>query len=202
MTLESRLWFVAAIAFAAFVALGCIVSRVPPMRFDVEASATRGTATQLAIVFTQSGRFWPLLALACLGALIFAVARWPIWIPLVIFVSQIASQGAIEGAKRIFARTRPDDWLFRHELGYSYPSGHACTSVVFFGAYALAICTLPISRGWKVAVIAIALFWIGGIDWSRIALGAHYVTDVIGGTLFGIGWVCAVGALMLRFTLR
>ncbi|MBV8726710.1 MAG: phosphatase PAP2 family protein [Candidatus Eremiobacteraeota bacterium] len=198
MTLESRLWIAAAVAIIAFVALGAIVSRQPPMRLDVEAGATRGAATQLAIVFTQSGRFWPLIALACAGTLLFAIARWPLWIPLVILVSQITSQGLIELAKRSFGRPRPDDWLFHHELGYSYPSGHACTALVFFGAYALALCAFPISRGWKIAILAVALFWILGIDWSRVALGAHYLTDVIGGTLFGIAWLCAIAALVLR----
>ena len=199
MTLENRLWLIAAISIVLFVALGLLVSRVPPTRIDVEAGAARGTATQLAIVFTQSGRFWPLFALGCLGLLIFALVRRPIWIPILIFISQIASQGAIELTKRFFGRIRPDDWLFRHELGYSYPSGHACTAIVFFGAYTLAICAMPISKEWKVAVVGLALFWIIGIDWSRVALGAHYLTDVLGGALFGIAWVCAVTALVLRF---
>ena len=199
MTLEGRLWITAAFAMIAFIALGAIVSREPPTRFDVEAGAMRGDATQLAISLTQSGRFWPLIVLACIGLLIFTLARWPLWIPALIFGSQIVSQGCIEVAKRLFVRARPDDWLFRHELGYSYPSGHACTAIVFFGAYALVMCALPIGRGWKLAVVAFALFWILGIDWSRIALGAHYLTYVIGGTLFGVAWLCAIAALTLRF---
>ncbi len=196
MIVESRLWIGALVAMALFVILGLAVSRIPPTRFDIEAGAARGTATQLAIAFTQSGRFWPLIGLASLGALIFAIARWPIWIPIAIFCSQIVSQGGIEIAKRVFARTRPDDWLFRHELGYSYPSGHACTSIVFFGAYALAVSALPISRGWKIGIVACVIVWIMGIDWSRVALGAHYLTDVVGGTLFGVGWLCGTVALL------
>jgi len=198
MTLENRLWIAAVAAMLAFVALGLVVSRATPMRLDVEAETLRGSATPLAIFFTQSGRSWPLLALAIVGTLLFAIGRWPLWIPLGIFVSQLLSQGIVEGAKRVFVRARPDDWLFAHEHGYSYPSGHACTAIVFFGAYALAGSQLPLARGWKIGITIAAAIWIVGIDWSRIALGAHYLTDVIGGTVFGIGWLCGVTALALR----
>jgi membrane-associated phospholipid phosphatase len=48
----------------------------------------------------------------------------------------------------------------------------------------------------KIALVALLAFWIAGIGWSRLALGAHYPTDVIGGTLFGVAWACATWAML------
>jgi membrane-associated phospholipid phosphatase len=40
-----------------------------------------------------------------------------------------------------------------------------------------------------------------GIPWSRLALDAHYATDVIGGLVFGCGWLCATIAIVGRLTM-
>jgi membrane-associated phospholipid phosphatase len=50
----------------------------------------------------------------------------------------------------------------------------------------------------KVVICGLLLLWIGGILWSRMALAAHYPTDVAGGALFGLAWVCVLWALLLQ----
>jgi membrane-associated phospholipid phosphatase len=37
-----------------------------------------------------------------------------------------------------------------------------------------------------------------GVGWSRVALAAHYASDVLGGALFGSAWMCALVALVLH----
>jgi undecaprenyl-diphosphatase len=110
-------------------------------------------------------------------------------------LSQILSQIIVELIKARYARARPDYWLVGLEAGHSYPSGHATTAVVFFAGWALVAIFSPLPDTVK-ALLAIALaLWAVGVSWSRLALGAHYVSDVAGGTLFGAGWLCAVSAL-------
>jgi len=200
MTLEARLWIVAIAAFAAFLVLGYYVTHTAELpRIDIEAAAIRGQATGLAAFLTFTGR-GPFIAAAsvAIGALLW-YARIPLRILAIVVVSQIASQIAIEGMKHIFVRHRPDYWLIGLERGFSYPSGHASTAVTFFCTWAIVTLLLPLSRDVKL-LVAIALFaWAAGIAWSRLALGAHYLTDVTGGTLFGIAWMCAVAAIYVHY---
>jgi undecaprenyl-diphosphatase len=199
VTLEARLWTLAVLFAAAFFILAILVTSTHALnRLDAAGLVLRGQSTGLAAIFTLSGRALPLLGLGLLSVLLFFALRQPLWVPLAIFASQLVSQGAVELVKHIFSRARPDDWLVTHDLGFSFPSGHATTAIVFFGMWLLVVMVLPIDRPLKFALAGILLVWMIGIDWSRIALGAHYISDVLGGTLFGSAWTCALLALLLR----
>lgn len=199
-TLELRLWIASGLALAAAVILGHFVAHSSSLwRVDVEAAALRGSATSIASAFTLTGRALPLLGLALFGIAATAVWRGN-WIAAsAIFVTQLVSQAGSEFLKRSFERARPDAWLVHKELGFSYPSGHATTAVVFYLSWAVLVWLMPLRIEAKIALVALLAMWAIGIDWSRIALGAHYPTDVLGGTLFGMACACAMWALLVRF---
>jgi undecaprenyl-diphosphatase len=95
----------------------------------------------------------------------------------------------------LFARPRPLHWLVHHESGFSYPSGHAVTAVVFYGGLAALVASSSLPAGIR-RIVALALIgWGVGIAWSRVALGAHNASDVLGGLLFGVTWFCLVRAI-------
>jgi undecaprenyl-diphosphatase len=200
VTLELRLWTIAALCLCAYFVLGYAANHAASLwRIDVEAAALRGQSTPLAILFTTSGRALPLFAIAMAGIAIMAATRTNVRIAIAIGIAQVVSQGAVELLKHVFARARPDAWLVQKELGYSYPSGHATTAVVFFGSWLVVALLSPLPSAVKIAVVAILAIWMAGIDWSRVALSAHYPTDVLGGTLFGTACACALWALLLHF---
>jgi len=184
--------------FIAFFFLGTFVSTRPLTRIDIDGRKVRGAFPALALLFTRSGRGMPLLAIGILVTLGFYLLKKPLWVPLGISASQLLSQGFAELLKRRFLRARPDDWLARHERGFSYPSGHAVTAVVFFGGWLLALADVPMPPGLRIVAGAALAAWMIGIGWSRMALGAHYLTDVLGGSLFGSAWMCAILAMLLR----
>ncbi|MDP9017170.1 MAG: hypothetical protein M3N19_02475, partial [Candidatus Eremiobacteraeota bacterium] len=93
MTLEVRLGVLALVFFISFLALGYLVTTRRLSQFDVRAGNLHGMSTDLAVIFTLSGRSIPLLTLAAISLAIFFAARQPLWIPITIFVSQVASQG-------------------------------------------------------------------------------------------------------------
>ncbi|HEV2907661.1 MAG TPA: phosphatase PAP2 family protein, partial [Candidatus Eremiobacteraceae bacterium] len=132
---------------------------------------------------------------------VLAVSRMQWWVGIGVLLSEAASQGVIELIKLVFQRARPDYWIVYHESGFSYPSGHASTAIVFFGSWLLIVLMSPLPKAVRYASGAIILAWMVGIDWSRLALGAHYATDVLGGTLFGIAWVGALLAVLAHFGL-
>ena len=196
---EVRLWIAAACCFAAFALLGAAVAGRTPTRIDVEATALRGEFVPLALFFTALGRWWVVLPVGLAAAAVAVATRANALAPLTLLASQGASQAVVNVAKNAFGRPRPDDWLAYREAGLSYPSGHAATTVVFYVGLALLALRAPaLPRAVAPAVVAATAVCVIGIPWSRLALGAHYATDVAGGLLFGAGWSCAAVALLFR----
>lgn len=199
MTVETTLWLASGLCSVLFLALGAYVTQQPPTRLDVESVAVRGQLPGLAYVFTQSGRALALTIVAVGFILIFGFLRADASIPAAVLASQVVSQGIIEAFKRLFNRTRPDYWLIRNELGKSYPSGHASTAIVFYGMWAAVTAASPLPNALKMILVTALALWAIGIDWSRLALGAHYLSDVVGGTIFGIAWLCLLLAIAHHF---
>lgn len=199
LALESRLWLASVACLCACFILGYIASNAATLwRIDIEAAALRGTGVPLAALFTLSGRAFPLCCIALVGIGVTTLTRTGWKIAIAIAVTQLLSQGGAEFAKRLFARTRPDAWLVKREFGFSFPSGHATTAVVFYASWAVLVWVSQLRGDVKVALVALIAIWAAGIDWSRIALGAHYPTDVAGGTLFGSACAFAMWALLVR----
>ena len=196
---ELRLWVAAVLCLAAAVALGFSVAARTPTRIDIEAVALRGTAVPLALFFTALGRWPVLLALSVLAALVGWRLRTGMGAVVLLYLTQIVSQGVSTLLKLGLHRSRPDHWLVIQEKDWSYPSGHAVTAVVFFVGLAVLAWHAPLPRPLAGVIAAILLICAVGIPWSRLALGAHYLTDVLGGLLLGTAFLCAAFALMLRF---
>jgi undecaprenyl-diphosphatase len=84
-----------------------------------------------------------------------------------------------------------------HGTGDSFPSGHSLGSIVCYGAVLLVF--LPAARGrWRTAFIAVVVALAALIGISRILLGVHYLSDVVGGWAVGIAWL---GLTTLAFEL-
>jgi membrane-associated phospholipid phosphatase len=197
--LELRLWIVALVCVGLVFALGVLVAHRPPTAVDVAAGALRGHAVPLALFFTGLGRWPVLLGLSIVAAVTAVALRTGLTAVAILYAAQILSQGANAGVKLLFRRARPDAWLRIHETDLSYPSGHAVTTVVFFVAFAVLVWHAPLPRPAAGAIIAALLVCAVGIPWSRMALAAHYFTDVLGGLLLGTAFACAAFAVVLRY---
>ena len=88
--------------------------------------------------------------------------------------------------KKIIGRNRPDkiNWLVV-EKGYSFPSGHTMISITFYGLLIYFITKSNIKKSTKILLSIILGVLILLIGLSRIYLGVHYFSDVIGGLLWG-----------------
>lgn len=74
--------------------------------------------------------------------------------------------------------------------GKSFPSGHAMSSTVVYGSLLLVF--LPvIGRRYRPVVLAGTAVFLLAIGFSRLALGVHYITDVVGGFVLGAAWLAA-----------
>ena len=94
--------------------------------------------------------------------------------------------------KLFFQRPRPQLPWAQVLPDYSFPSGHTMNGVVFYVALALILWSI-LGRRIGLTALAIASLLVFGIGVSRIYLGYHYLTDVVGGLLAGIAWLLVVG---------
>ena len=149
-------------------------------------------STLIAWWLTWFGWIDILLPLAIALAVI--AIRFPAWRSRMIFaiVSLLLAWQGTDLFQHFFARPRRLDWIVKHETAFSYPSSHTAIATAFYLLLAVFVArsALP-GRAWFVsAIAALAL----GVMWSRLDLGAHYLTDIVGGILWGGTIVAALAA--------
>lgn len=104
--------------------------------------------------------------------------------------------------KHLIQRGRPvfDDPIFSLP-SYSFPSGHAMASTVCYGFLAICVSMNASERHTVYVAIAAATFMVALVSFSRIYLGLHYLSDVIGGIAEGIAWL-ALSLVVSRYIRR
>lgn len=119
------------------------------------------------------------------------------WVSALLFCGSVAGGFGLNSLLKIaFTRARPDLWpALVSEKTYSFPSGHAAMSTVFYGGIAAVVFHLSARRGPRLTAVFFATIAIGVIAASRVFLGAHWTTDVVAGMLVGLFWlvVSAIG---------
>ncbi|MEV4532585.1 phosphatase PAP2 family protein [Asanoa sp. NPDC049518] len=106
-----------------------------------------------------------------------------------VIVSGLGALALEPTIKLLVGRLRPVvDVPVAHAPGNSFPSGHSLGSFVVYGSLLLVF--LPaVPRKWRPLVIAAVATLITAIGVSRIALGVHFVSDVLAGWLLGAAWL-------------
>ncbi|SHM92633.1 phosphatase PAP2 family protein [Actinacidiphila paucisporea] len=133
------------------------------------------------------------------GILRTAVALLTLWLlyrrawRLAAWSAVTAGAGALTGmlVKAIVERTRPalSDPV-AHAPGYSFPSGHAMTATTSFAIFLLVLLPLvPRAAHWLCWLISALA--VVGVGFTRVALGVHWCSDVIGGWLLGLTVIAA-----------
>jgi membrane-associated phospholipid phosphatase len=75
-------------------------------------------------------------------------------------------------------------------FGKSFPSGHTMAATVGYGTLLLVFMPL-IPRRWRVPAVVAYFVWVSLTGLSRLSLGVHYVSDVLGGFALGLAWLLA-----------
>ena len=116
------------------------------------------------------------------------------WRPLGLLAAAYAGADlAFNAVKELVGRPRPPAGiLLKPVAGPSFPSGHATQAVAVYGM--LAALTAAATPRWsrKVAAWAAAVVIVGTVAVSRLYLGTHWLTDVLGGLALGAAWLFAL----------
>lgn len=99
--------------------------------------------------------------------------------------------------KATLHRTRPGELQYSGWSEFSFPSGHSTVNIVLYSFLAFLIAR-NIRPAWRLPVALGAASLVLLIAFSRLYLGAHWLSDVIGGLAFGTAWLALLGLSYLR----
>ena len=127
--------------------------------------------------------------------IVVALAVGLLWSPgrrrICIFLVATSLGGGIVDTLVKIAVDRPRpvvDHPISEAVGKSFPSGHAMSATVTYGALLVALWPL-IPERWRPRALLATIVLILAVGTSRLFLGLHFVTDVIGGYLLGLAWL-------------
>ncbi|MEU6227925.1 phosphatase PAP2 family protein [Streptomyces sp. NPDC047042] len=150
-----------------------------------------------AVTHTGSG-FVPYALVALAGFLLGRSARHRILAAAACLTCLVAAQAVRFSVMALLARPRPAAAHWATDAGFwSFPSGHTTTSAVTAGLLVLAV-WIRAPRGRHLLVAAVGC-WGVLVGLTRVYLGVHWFSDVVGGWLFAVGWLGLVAYGVARF---
>ena len=182
---------------AGFLALLFLVLQNMEIPFDpflqsviLEFRAPMMTRAMTLLTYTAN---WQFITGVCL---ILLILPWTRRFPgLILSASPLFSTLLYKLIKEILQRPRPEEALHLiRQGGFSFPSGHAMTGLVFYGLVLYFFLSSIKNSSTRGVLLAVGVIYIFSIGFSRIYLGVHYPSDVLA------GW--CLGGLQLMLILR
>ncbi|MFU8872819.1 phosphatase PAP2 family protein [Micromonospora sp. SL4-19] len=156
-----------------------------------------GWLTAALRLVTDLGGIWMALLLVAVAAFCMPLPG-PRWRTAGLMVLVTGGTSALVNAvKLLIARPRPTlPDMIAAASGFSFPSGHSAQAVAAYASLAYLAC-----RRWPVPAVRVSA-WLGAglvvllVGFSRLYLGVHWLTDVLGGYLLAAAWTTTVWAVV------
>jgi undecaprenyl-diphosphatase len=192
----------AAIAGLLLLAIGAAVAGSAalslwdePIQRAVEARRT----ADLDTFFRAASRFGSTEIVLVGGALFACVAALRCPAVAVAVIAATAGRPPLEWLlKDVTARARPDFSRMVDGTGYSFPSGHVMAAVALWGLLPVVVGLYTRRRSVWWTSVGVAAAMIGAIAASRVYLGVHWFSDIVGGLLFGSIFLLGVELVLRR----
>lgn len=194
--------FATAIVGAAVVGIGIVIAMIRtktglfPLdlrfaRYGAQHATT--TSTDVMRTISQLGGTTGVVVIAVIATVVEYIRRHSRSIPLFMTLAVGGQFALSNGIKYLVERARPDLSRLTGFAGSSFPSGHSTAAAATLAAVAL-LTTRDRSRRTKIAGAAIAAGSAVLVGMTRVFLGVHWFTDVVGGLLLGWGWfaLCSI----------
>lgn len=194
-----RPWHLILLCSGLFFITGLFVVTRESIFFDefiisIIQSVEHPIITRILTFFTHLGSYIGTIAVFILVSILFYFNRKGSEIILLSFV--IATTPVLNLIlKQIFHRPRPEIHRLIEIGGYSFPSGHTMYAVSLYGTTLYLLWNMGTKRAIKYMIALIHFVIIGLITISRVYLGVHYPTDILGGIFASVALI-AVSAII------
>ena len=145
---------------------------------------------RLMVAITGLGSSWVLYGFTLLlGAWLLWQRRWRVTLHWLITV---ASVGLLTQALKGYMAVARPPLVEPATMSHSFPSAHASVSIAVFGFLAVAVAR-ELRSTWHWLPYSMAMFLVVAISFSRLYLGVHWLSDILGGLSLGLLWVALMG---------
>lgn len=200
-----RGWGVTAVlGWLAFLVLAWWVQHLQPVTAldrtgtALALAARSPTATIAADTITRLGSFPVVDVLAAGGALLLWWRTRRVLLPAALLITVVETGAIVFFAKQLVARSRPPvaELLGAPALDGSFPSGHTTSGAVVWVLGALFLATTLTTRWARTVVVLAGAGVAAAIGATRVYLGYHWSTDVLGGWLLAVA-ICATAIVFV-----
>ena len=207
------MWYQKRWAWAVFIAAVCLFALIaynavrvgPLVRLDTSVASwlhAHATPTLTQVMLLVSHAHDPIFidAYSLVVAIVRARRREWFWI---VGLAAAAPGGLLLNGliKRLFERARPsfDDPLLTLTT-FSFPSGHTAGAMLFYGTFSAYVLSRAHSSRVREAALALWFLMVIVVGLSRMYLGVHYLSDVLGGATWSLAWLtlCLIGVRTLQ----
>lgn len=145
-----------------------------------------------AVTLTQFGEFWSVFSIVTVIGLVLLFRRR--WRSLVYLLTAVVGSTMINRtAKVLMHRVRPHLWdSISPEYDYAFPSGHSMTSMALVAALVI----LTWGTSWRWLVLSVGSLFVLGIGWTRLYLGVHFPSDILGGWMATLAWAIGLSVII------
>ncbi len=206
MNYKPKLYFlIFLLLLASFIILTGLIAQHPIPNIDIQISELLQKhhsefADKLMLTISLFGELpWSLLLVVLVSAIFFTLKlRRESYYILCILLTGLV----ILGVKNIVNRPRPSaDYVRLVEINrfQSFPSGHVMSYIVFFGFMIILMKTIKnVNQKLRNFINFFSIVLIITIPFSRIYLGAHWFTDILGGFLLGLMYLMPLSYFYLK----
>src|ERR1019366_4553624 len=193
----ARLSLVTALALILFVWLAREVTRGDALRLDtpIRNAVHARSSPPVTAMMRGVSLFGSEVCLVPLGVILvwWLVAAKRRRAAVGLAVAALGAEALDQIMKLLFDRPRSGPFFgLASPITHSFPSGHAMVSCCFFGVLAAILAARERSRARRVAIFAAAALLVAVMGFSRVYLGFHYPTDVLGGYAAAVVWLAVV----------
>ena len=147
-------------------------------------------ADRVMVWITRSGQG---IALYSFTLLVSAWLLWQrYWQAVVHWLAAVAGVGLLTQAIKQYTQVSRPIAELNTVMGYAFLSGHASVSMAVYGFLAVMVAR-ELRSNWRWTAYSVAFFLVVSISFSRLYLGAHWLSDILGGWSLGLVWAAMMG---------